>query len=99
MTIIRIEAYENGAHDNQTIDNVTPETFPIPEGYAVLPKALGTPEDIENFPFGLLAAEDLDGVPTVTRWDALPMPDPGPGLATEPEPTTDEVVNAIIGVG
>lgn len=96
MTIIRIEPYENGAHDNQSIDGVTPETFPVPEGYAVLPKELGAPETLENFPFGDITTEDIDGLPTVTSWTPLPVPAPGPEPV--PEPTTDQVVNAIIGV-
>lgn len=96
MTIIRIEPYENGAHDNQSIDGVTPETFPVPEGYAVLPEELGMPETLENFPFGDITTEDIDGLPTVTSWTPLPVPAPGPEPV--PEPTTDQVVNAIIGV-
>lgn len=76
MTIIRIAQNENGSHDNQTIDGVTPETFPIPEGYAVIPENLGTPETLENYPFGKITWETQNGIPTVTSWKTLPVPEP-----------------------
>lgn len=76
MTIIEIQANENGSHNNQTINGATPETFPIPEGYAVVPEALGP---LENFPFGEIDVETIGGVPTVTSWIPLPMPEPEPG--------------------
>lgn len=76
MTIIKIEPNENGSHDNQTINGATPETFPIPEGYAVVPEALGP---LENFPFGEVTWQFFDNVPTVTSWTPLPVPEPEPG--------------------
>lgn len=81
MTIIRIAPYSNGGHDNQTIDGVQPETFPVPEGYAVLPEEVGTPETLENFPFGEISVDSLSYPPVVTGWTPLPMPEPAP----EPE--------------
>lgn len=57
MTIIKIEQNENGSHDNQTINGVTPETFPIPEGYAVVKEDLGTPDTLKNYPFGAVTVE------------------------------------------
>lgn len=92
MTIIKIAPHENGAHDNQTISGVTPETFPIPDGYAVIPEELGTPETLENYPFGEIAVEDRSGIPTVSSWTPLPMPDPEP--VPDPEPTQLDRVEA-----
>lgn len=66
MTIIKIEPYDNGAHANQT-SNLTA----VPEGYAVVPDGLETP----NFPFGMVTTEEIDGVMTVTSWTALPVPE------------------------
>lgn len=79
MTIIEIAQNENGSHNNQTINGVTPETFPIPEGYALIPEELGTPETLENYPFGEITWQFFDNVPTVTSWTPLPVPEPEPG--------------------
>lgn len=79
MTIIEIAQNESGGHNNQTINGVTPETFPIPGGYAVVPENVGTPETLENYPFGEVTVETVDGVPTVTSWAPLPVPEPEPG--------------------
>lgn len=92
MTIIKIEPHENGSHDNQTINGVTPETFPIPEGYAVIPETLGTHETLENYPFGDITVADIDGVPTVTSWTPRPIPEPDP--IPEPEPSQLDRVEA-----
>jgi len=78
MTIVKIEPYENGAHANQTLDGDTLETFPIPEGWALVPEDLGTPDTLENYPFGEITTETVDGVPTVTGWTPLPRPEPEP---------------------
>ncbi len=67
MRIVKIKAFENGAHQNQT-GNFTI----VPEGYAVIPEDLETP----NFPFGEVTAEEIDGVMTVTKWVAGTMPKP-----------------------
>ncbi len=82
MTIIKIAPHENGGHDNQT----TNAPIPVPEGYAILPPEVGTPETLENYPFGDLTVEDRDGVPTVTSWTPRPVPEPpGPGERTYSE--------------
>lgn len=78
MTIIKITLYDNGAHANQTITDATPDTFPLPEGWAVLPESVGTPETLEHFPFGEITVEDVGGVSTVTSWTPLPVPEPPP---------------------
>lgn len=83
MTIIKIEKNSNGSHDNQTIDGVTPGTFPMPEGWAVVPDGLETP----NFPFGEVDVEAGEDCPAVTRWTPLPIPEPEP----EPEPEATQL--------
>lgn len=85
MTIIKIAPYNNGGHDNLTIDTVTPKTYSIPDGYAVIPESVGTPETLENYPFGEITVEDRGGVPTVTGWTPLPVPEPDP----MPDPAPD----------
>lgn len=80
MTIIKIEPNENGSHDNNTIIGATSEIFPVPEGWAVVPKELGTPETLENYPFAGVTVETISDVPMVTSWTPLPIPE------TEPEP-------------
>lgn len=89
MRIVEIKALENGAHRNQE------GTFhTIPEGWAVVPDNLTT----ENFPFGEIVVEEIDGVKTVTVWNpgVLPEPEPIPDIA--PEPSTDDVLNTLLGV-
>lgn len=87
MQIVEIAALSNGAHNNQTIDGVTPETFPIPEGWAMVPEDLETP----NFPFGEVTAEEMDGIMTVTSWSPLPIPEPEP---ERNEPTQLDIIEA-----
>lgn len=86
MRIIEIEALPNGAHRNQT------GTFSaVPDGWAVIPGTLDTP----NFPFGKVTV-DYSTPPVVQTWTPLPMPEPEP--KPEPEPTTDDVLNTLLGV-
>ena len=73
MRMIEIAAQENGAHRNQTTSRVE---MNIPDGWAVVPEDMET----ENFPFGEITAEEIDGVMTVTGWTAGTIPEP------EPEP-------------
>lgn len=82
MTIIEISALENGAHRNQTGNMCT-----IPDGWAVIPDGMET----ENFPFGDVTVEEINGVMTVTSWTPGEIPEPEP--EPEPEPTTDERIN------
>ena len=88
MRIVQIEKLENGAHRNQTITNLSH----IPHGWAVVPEDMVT----ENFPFGDLTAEEVEGVMTVTSWTPGIIPDPEP--IAEPEPSTDDVLNTLLGV-
>lgn len=87
MQIIEIKSLDNGAHRNQS-GNFTI----IPEGWAVIPSSIKT----DNFPFGEVVAEEINGVMTVTKWTPGIMPEPTP--VPEPEPTTEELLNIILGV-
>lgn len=72
MTFLRIDAFPNGAHDN-----LTPfYSVPLPEGWAVLPESVGTPETLESFPFGDITVEEISGVMTVTSWTPGTIPAP-----------------------
>ena len=86
MTIIKIAQNDNGSHDNQTIFGAYEGSFPIPEGYALLPEEVGTPETLENYPFGEITVEMFEDIPVVTSWTPLPIPEPEPGPA-EPQYT------------
>ena len=89
MTIIEIEMLENGSHRNQR-----GEFNGIPEGWAVIPDNMET----LNFPFGTVTVEEVDGVPTVTKWEAGKFPTPKPEPEIKTEPTTEELLNIILGV-
>ena len=75
MKIIEIAPLENGAHRNQSGSFRT-----IPTGWAVIPNGMAT----DNFPFGEVVAEEIDGVMTVTSWVAGEIPEPEPAPAEEP---------------
>ena len=91
MRIVEIKALENGAHRNQMGDFAT-----IPEGWAKIPDDMETP----NFPFGEVTAKEIDGTMTVTKWVAgvIPEPEPIPEADIDSEPTTEELINIILGV-
>lgn len=80
MRIIEIEPLENGGHRNQTGDIKV-----VPEGYAVIPDDMETP----NFPFGEVETEDKDGVITVTKWVAGTIPE-------TPEPAPSNKLEQLI---
>jgi hypothetical protein len=86
MRIIEITALSNGAHRNQTCNLKT-----VPSGWAVVPEAIKT----ENFPFGDIEVEEINGVMTVVSWSAREIP---VVEEVEAEPTTDDVLNALLGV-
>ena len=88
MRIIEVAALDNGAHRNQTSNmDITP-----PDGWAVIPENMTT----ENYPFGEVTAEEVNGIMTVTSWTPGTMPEPEP--EPEPEPTTDDILNTHLGV-
>ena len=86
MNIIKIQSFTNGAHDNQIGDFST-----IPDGWAVIPEDMGTP----NFPFGEVTVEEIDGVMTVTKWVAGTLPEK---VETEQSATIEDVLNTLLGV-
>lgn len=88
LRLVKIEPLGNGGHENQRRDY----DFAIPEGWAVIPDDM----ECENFPFGEVEAEEIDGVMTVTKWTAGEMPEPEP--LPEPTPTTEDILNAMLGV-
>lgn len=71
MIIIEITELYNGGHNNQTINGADPATFPVPDGWAIIPDGMETP----NFPFGEITVDD-NTPPVVTSWTSLPIPDP-----------------------
>ena len=68
MRIIKIEPFENGGHDNQTIYG---KTISVPDGWAVIPDEMEIPD---TFPFVNIEVED--GVVTNMTEDVLPDPEP-----------------------
>ena len=88
MRIIETEALYNGAHRNQSIDG----EIPLPEGWAIIPEDM----ECDNFPFGDITVDEIDGVLTVTSWTPGKIPEPEPD--PEPEPTTDELMDILLGV-
>ena len=84
---IEIKTLSNGSHRNQTCTLKT-----IPEGWAVIPDDMETP----NFPFGTIEAKEVDGIMTVTKWTPGVVPEVE--LEPLPEPTTDidDFANAIL---
>ena len=89
MRIIEIEALYNGAHRNQSGFGGD-----LPEGWAVIPEEMVC----ENFPFGEIEAEEIDGVMTVTKWTPGEIPAPEPEVEPETEPTADELMDILLGV-
>ena len=74
MYMIEILALENGAHRNQTYSGF------LPDGWALIPANLET----ENFPFGEITIEEMDGLMVVATWQPLPLPEPTPEPEAEP---------------
>lgn len=81
MTIIQIDPNENGSHNNKTVS--TPAGIFVPEGYALVPPDLGTPEMLENFPFGDITVDTSGSYPVVTSWTPLPVPESNPERLAE----------------
>ncbi len=90
MTIVEISHSKDDFHNTQTIYDVTPLTFPIPEGYALLPESVGTPETLESFPYGEITVSDMGGIPVVTSWTPGVKPEPQP-IPPQPAPLDSQV--------
>ena len=67
MRIIEINALPNGAHRNQTINRM----MELPDGYALIPDSMV----LDNFPFGEVVAEKINGIMTVTSWTPGAIPE------------------------
>lgn len=89
MQILKIKSQIDGSHCTQTVYG---RLSYIPDGWAVIPEDMVC----ENFPFGEVTAEEIDGVMTVTSWTAGEIPEPEP--MPEPEPTTAEILDTLLGV-
>lgn len=89
MTIIEVTPLSNGAHNNQTIYGVDPRKFPIPSGWALVPDEM---LPLENFPFGDVEADEIDGILTLTKWTPGEIPEPEP--EPEPEPSEQDWIEA-----
>ena len=89
LRIVQIEKLENGAHRNQTIDSLKT----IPEGWAIVPDDIIT----DNFPFGDLTTEEIDGIMTVTSWTPGTIPEPEPEPIPERDPSADELIDILLG--
>lgn len=83
MTIIEIAPLDNGAHRNQTSSMTT-----VPEGWAILPADMDTP----NFPFGIIEV-DSSVPPMVVKWTAGEIPEPEP--EPDPGPTVEDRIDAL----
>lgn len=76
MLMLEINVLANGGHRNQTCHGI------LPDGWAVIPDGMVC----ENFPFGEVEVEEINGVMTVTKWTPGTPPEPEP----EAEPTPAE---------
>lgn len=82
MTIIEIQALDNGAHRNQTVSgDITP-----PEGWVAIPAGMAIPS---TFPF--VEVEARNGVVISLTPGTVPEPEPEPA----PEPTEEEDIAAM----
>ena len=82
MNMLEIKALDNGAHNNQTYHGV------LPDGWAVIPDGMA----LENFPFGEVEAEEINGTMTVVKWTAGAIPEPE--QEPEAEPTQMDRIDA-----
>ena len=85
MQMIEIQPLENGAHRNQTYNGF------LPYGWALIREDVTT---LENFPFGEVETAEIRGVPTVTSWTALPMPEEPP--KQEAKNTAQDDIDAML---
>ncbi len=91
MRIIEIAPLSNGAHRNQTSSG----KMPVPDGWAVIPDGLTT----ENFPFGEVVVEEINGIFTVTAWTPGTVPEPDPEPDPEAELTVWDELDAAYSAG
>ena len=87
MKIIKIEVGPSGGHENQA-SNVW---VVIPDELALVPDDMET----ENFPYGDIEVENIDGVLTVTRWTPGSLPEPEEDKQISKYATYEELVSSI----
>lgn len=87
MLIIEIAALDNGAHRNQSWNNPAS----VPDGFALY---RGEASELENFPFGGITVEEINGVPTVISWWPGTMPEPEEPTEPTAEPTVWDELDA-----
>jgi hypothetical protein len=88
MHIICLTPLEEGVYNDHKADHITSP----PDGWAYIPEDFPKPS---TFPrLGSLEAEEINGVMTVTSMTEGTLPESGP----EPEPTAEELFNALFGV-
>ena len=81
MRIIEINKLPNGAHKNQTSSG----SMIVSKGWAIIPDEM----ICDNFPFGDVKVEEVDGVMVVTEWVPGVMPEP-----ENPELTQLDIIEA-----
>lgn len=90
MHIICLTPLEEGVYNDHKADNITAP----PEGWAYIPEDFPLPS---TFPrLGSIEAEEIEHIMTVTAMTEGTLPEPIP--AEEVEPTTEEILNAMLGV-
>lgn len=89
MRIVEIAPLDNGAHRNQSYPGF------VPDGWAVIPADVET----ENFPFGEVEVEEVNGVMTVTKWTPGVMPEPEPIPEPEEEASVWDELDAAYQAG
>lgn len=80
MIIVKISPASNGAHEWQSYHGV------VHDGWALCREDAST---LQNFPFGKVTAEEVDGVMVMTEWTPGETPKP---VEPAPTPTLDERV-------
>ena len=88
MEIIKIQPESNGSHEFQIHNQ---DVVPM-EGWAIIPEDKWP---LENFPYGEVETELIDGVAVVTDWTPLPIPQPEP--YPEPRTSTESILDALLG--
>ena len=91
MLIIEINALPNGAHRNQTCDSITP-----PDGWAVVPAELEA-QTVPLLPFVTLTVANGKITAVADNAEAREAAKKAEPVVV-PEPTAEDIINAILGV-
>jgi hypothetical protein len=92
MRLIKIEPRENGAHENQTLSISL--SF-VPEGIAIIPDDMELPS---TFPFVNIVVEDGVVTEMTANQEAYDAAMNAPKPEPVKEPTTDDILNTLLGV-